>query len=302
MANSRNDGKFEIKVLPMIGSYNKQRFAQFSPEDNASWYIKKGENTKKPYCMYPVLGRAHINYLGLNQLVFGAEARGIFKSIDFMYIVVGNSVYRIDVNYNQIDISSTPTGQVLQTLNGPIYFSFLVVNSIVYACFVDSQFIYIYQEGSGILNKITDINAPGIFTMNGNITKPGYIATFGNRIVVSVAGSSQFVLSAINLAGKGSSPPAGLSFDPSKCFTNFTTPQVFAQEDGIIRQFAVLNNTLYIFTDYVTGVWSNISAVFSGTGITFPWKKSSTYNWNFGLANSSSLDIDFGMLVFLARK
>ncbi len=35
--------------------------------------------------------------------------------------------------------------------------------------------------------------------------------------------------------------------------------------------------------------------------MTFPWKNNSTYNWNFGIAVASSLDIDFGMMVFLAR-
>jgi hypothetical protein len=38
-----------------------------------------------------------------------------------------------------------------------------------------------------------------------------------------------------------------------------------------------------------------------GAAVTFPWKKNSTYNWNFGIANSSSLDINFGKMVFLAR-
>jgi len=107
-------------------------------------------------------------------------------------------------------------------------------------------------------------------------------------------------LSAINFFGTGAVNPPGFNFDPNKCFTN-STGQIFAQENGIIRQMGVLNNTLYIFTDYTTGIWSNIQSVFSGTGVTFPWKKNTTYDWNFGIANPSSLDIDFGIMVFLAR-
>jgi hypothetical protein len=292
-----NDGQFKIENLPIVGAYNKQRFPQWCPEDTANFYIVKGEDTKKPYAMYPTLGRAHINYNGVNQLIFGSEPRGIFKSINYLYIVEGSTIYQFDNQYNRKVITG------LGTNSGILYFTFLVVNSLIFTVFVDQQHIYIYQEGTPALQLVTDPLAPGNYvdTITGKPTLPGYIASFGNRIVVSVLNSSQFILSAINLQGKGAANPVGYNFDPAKCFTNFTTDQVFATEDGIIRQMGVLNNTLYIFTDYITGVWSNIPAIFSGTGATFPWKKNTTYNWNFGIANSSSLDIDFGIMVFLAR-
>lgn len=290
MTSSNREGVFEIKPLDIIGQYGVQRFRQFGAEDTANWYVVKGDNTKRPYAMYPVMGRAHINYLGFNQLIFGGEPRGLFKSISYEYTVVGNSIIRIDTQYNQINISGTQ----LLTSSGPIYFTFLVVNSIVFACFVDQQKIYVYQENTGIFYVVTDPNAPGNSTVNGVLTKPGFIATFGNRITVSVLNSSQFFLSVINLLN------ASGVFDPATCFTN-PTGAVFAQENGIIRQMGVLNNTLYIFTDYITGIWSNNQAIFSGTGVTFPWKKNSAYDLNFGIANSSSLDIDFGVMIFLAR-
>lgn len=296
MAAQNQEGEFQIQPLPIIGGYGVQRFRQFGPEDSAGWYVKKGKNTKREFSMYPQLGRKHINFLGQNQLIFSTEPRGEFKSIQYAYIVDGSSIFRIDNQYNKLEISSivNPSGDIpeegILTTSGPIYFTFLVVKSIVFACFVDSRAIYIYREDTGLFYIVTDPNAPGPFNPSG--AKPGYIANFGNRITVSEANSSQFDLSQVNLGGN--------SFDPATCFT-IAGAAVFAQEDGIIRQMGVLNNTLYIFTDYVTGVWSNIPAVFSGTGVTFPWKKNSTYNWNFGIANPTSLDIDFGMLVFLAR-
>ena len=287
MGAANKDGEFEIKPLPIIGQYNVQRFKQFGGEDSANWYIVKGDGTKRQYAMYPVMGRAHINYAGLNQLVFGSTPRALFKSIMYTYIVDGASIFRMDGNYNLVNIS----GSLLQTVSGSVYFTFLVVNAIVFACFVDGQKIYVYQENTQTFSVVTDPNAPGNF----GGTKPGYIAAFGNRITVSVANSSQFILSVINLLD------ATGNFNPATCFTNATTPQVFAREEGIIRQMGVLNNTLYIYTDYITGIWSNTPSIFSGTGVTFPWKKNSTYNWNFGIANSNSLDIDFGRMVFLAR-
>lgn len=285
---------FQVETLPIIGGYNKQRFAQWSPEDSANWYIVKEENTKQPYAMYPTLGRSHVNYLGVNRLIYGSEPRGLFKSIKYAYSVVGNTIYRIDDQYDEVVLTG------LETTTGPVYFDFLIVAAFVFCVFVDNQKIYIYQEESPGLLTITDALSPGNYFENNKLTKPGYVKAFGNRIVVSVDESSTFILSAINLAGSGASNPPGYNFDPSKCFTN-STGQVFAQEEGIIRQMGVLNNTLYIFTDYTTGIWSNIQSVFSGTGSTFPWKKNSTYDWNFGIANPSSLDINFGLMVFLAR-
>lgn len=282
---SNQEEEFEIKPCPIIGPYNVQRFRQWSPEDCANWYLVKEDNTKKPYAMYPTMGRAHVEYEGTNQLIFGVEPRGMFKTITYSYYFIGNTIYRVDTNYNQVDIS----GSQVATTTGQVYFTFLIVNTIVFACFVDAEKIYIYREDTQTFYVVTDPNAPG----NGSNGPPGFIAAFGNRITVSIANSSQFILSVINLGGN--------SFDPATCFTNATTPQIFAQEDGIIRQMGVLNNTLYIYCDYITGIWSNITAIFTGTQVTFPWKRSSTYNWNFGIANPTSLDINFGMMVFLAR-
>ncbi|HWY33659.1 MAG TPA: hypothetical protein VNX68_03370, partial [Nitrosopumilaceae archaeon] len=289
MGAATKDGQFEIKELPIVGKYNVQRFKQFSPEDAANWYVVQAKDGKKTTAMYPAMGRSHINYLGTNELIFASEPREIFKSINYSYVVVGNSILRIDTQYNQVNITSLVP---LSTFAGPIYFAFLVINTIVFSCFVDENHIYIYREDTGIFSQVDDPNSPGIFMQDGKLTKPGFIATFGNRIAVSVANSSQVFLSIINLGGN--------TFNPTTCFTN-PTGAVFAQENGLIRQMGVLNNQLYIFTDYTTGVWSNTPALFSGTGVTFPWKKNSSYDWNFGIANPTSLDIDFGQMVFLAR-
>ncbi len=285
---SNTEGEFEIAPLTISGPYNKQRFRQFSPEDSANWIMMQGQNTKRPNSMYPAMGRAHISFNGQNVLVFGTQPRGIFKTVKYAYVVVGNAIYRIDNTYTQLQIAGTG----LSSLSGNIYFSYLVVNTIVFACFVDNLHIYIYREDTNTFSVVTDGNSPGVYMQDGKVTMPGYIATFGNRIVVSVANSSQFFLSQINLGGNG--------FDPNTCFTT-AGAAVFAQENGIIRQMGVLNNTLYIFCDYTTGVWSNIVSVFAPTNVTFPWKKNSTYDWNFGIASSNSLDIDFGILVFLAQ-
>jgi len=67
---------------------------------------------------------------------------------------------------------------------------------------------------------------------------------------------------------------------------------------------AVLHNNLFIFTDYTTGIWSNtISYITNNNNLstTFPWKKNTSYDFDYGIADPDSLDVDFGMLVWLGQ-
>ena len=276
-----------ISPCPIIGSYNKQRFTQFGPEDCANWYLTMDESGKKKAALYPSMGRRHVSYTGLNRLQFMAEPRGIFRTVNYWYAVVNNSIFRIDAQYNQVEIANNS----LNTINGNIFFAYIVAVNITFAVFVDGQKIYVYREPDsasfGQFYKVTDPNAP---------QKPSYVATFGNRIVVSNQNQSQFNLSQIFLGGA--------SFDPNTCFTIAGAP-VFAQESGIIRQFAVVNNTLYIFTDFNVGIWNENPSLLvpaaSTTPVTFPWKKNTTYDWNFGLADPLSLDVAFNRMVWVAQ-
>ena len=200
-----------IQPLPIIGSYDKQRFTQFGPEDCANWYITKAESGKKKDALYPTMGRRHVRYGAQNRLIFDAEPRGLFRTVNYWYVVVNDSIFRIDSQYNQVEIS----GNSLQTINGNVFFTYLVAVNITYAVFVDGQKVYVYREPDsaslGQFETVTDPNAPA---------NPTYVATFGNRIVASNINSSQFNLSQVFLGGA--------SFDPATCFTIAGAP-VFAQ-------------------------------------------------------------------------
>src|SRR5665213_209585 len=145
-----------ISDLPIIGSFNRQRFPQFCPEDTANWYILPNDRGKKKMAMYPTSGRHHINYVGVNKLIFAAESRGVFESDDFWYAVVNNTIFRVDQFFNVVDIASGS----LATITGNIFFDFLVIGNITFACFADGQKIYVYQENTGVFLPITDSNAP----------------------------------------------------------------------------------------------------------------------------------------------
>lgn len=292
MARSRKDGVFEVVPLPIIGQYNVQRFPQFGSEDTANWYIVDGKNTKRPQAFYPVMGRRHINYLGQNKLIFATQPRAVFKTIYYWYAVVFNQIYRIDPFFNMIEI----TQGLMTTFNGNVFSDFLVVSQIppnnkgiTYVTFVDGQNIYFYEEDTGNFFLFGGANAP---------INPTYVAAFGNRFVFAGGNTSQFNLTKVNLGGV---PLTQALVDTA--FTIAGSP-LFAQEAGVIRQFGVLHNTLYIFTDYTTGIWANIPSniiLTDGTTPPFPWKKNATYDWDYGIADPLSLDIDFGMMVWLGQ-
>lgn len=273
--------------FPIIGQYDKQRFTQFGPEDCANWFITKAESGKKKVALYPAMGRHHVRYGEQNRLVFNSEPRGLFRTVNYWYVVVNNSIFRIDTNYNMVEISSNS----LQTLQGNVFFTYLVAVNITFAIFVDGQKMYVYREPDsaslGQFATVTDPNAP---------LNPTFVATFGNRIVASNVNSSQFYLSQIFLGGA--------TFNAANCFTIAGSP-VFAQEIGIIRQFGVVNNSLYIFTDFNVGIWNENPSLLVPAGgvapVTFPWKKNTTYDWGFGMADPMSLDVSFNRMTWVAQ-
>ncbi len=276
--------KASIEQLPIFCYYDKQRFTQFGSMDCANWYGIQVESGKKKQALYPAMGRQHISFLNQNRLVFNSQPRAIYKSFNFVYVFVGTSVYQFDRFYNQktlpISINSA----------GPIWFATLAVGTVVYNMMTDGDNIFVITENGSTVTAevVTDPLAPGGATTGG---KPLYVAAFGNRFVVSKANTPEFYLTTINLSGT-----ANTYFTVNGAALN-------GQASGIIGQFGVLHNQLYILCDYVTDVWANIITQLTVGGITreFPWKQNSSYNFDFGIADPNSLSIDFGMMCWLAR-
>ena len=276
----------KVEELPIFCYYDVQRFRQFGSMDCANWYGIKVESGKNQQALYPAMGRQHVNFLNQNRLIFNSQPRAEFKSINYLYVIDGTTVYQYDRFYNR------KTLPINIALGGPIWFATLAVGTIVYNMMTDGQNIFVITENgvSVSASVVTDPNAPGGATTGG---KPLYVAAFGNRFVVSVANSPDFYLTQINLNGTANS--------------YFTDPilgaALNARASGVINQFAVLHNQLYIMCDFSTDVWANIITQITVGGVTreFPWKINSSYNFDFGIADPNSLSVDFGMMVWLAK-
>lgn len=274
----------KIEPLPIFTYYDVQRFKQFGAMDCANWYGIQVDSGKKKQALYPAMGRKHINFLNQNRLIFNAEPRVEFKSFNYLYVVVGTTVYQYDSFYNQKILS------ISVTLGSAIWFATLAVGTLVYNMMTDENNIFVIKEdGSTVTAElVTDSNAPGGATTGG---KPLYVGVFGNRFVVNVQNTPDFYLSTINLTGN-----AGSYFTINGAALN-------GRASGIIGQFAVLHNQLYIMCDFTTDVWANIISQITVGNVTreFPWKLNSSYNFNFGISDPNSLAVNFGMMVWLAK-
>lgn len=126
------------------------------------------------------------------------------------------------------------------------------VDAIVYMVLTDEQHIYVITEnGTSVsMGTVTDSNAP---------TNPYYVAAFGNRIVVSVKDTPNYFLTQINLGGS--------VLDLNTVFT-VNGQSLFNRASGVIRQFAVLHNQLYIFNDFSCDIWANIITQITVAGVT----------------------------------
>lgn len=274
----------QIEPLPIFCYYDKQRFTQFGAMDCANWYGIQVESGKKKQALYPAMGRQHVRFLNQNRLIFNAQPRVEYRSINFLYVVDGTTVYQFDRFYNR---KVLPINVALGT---PIWFATLAVGTLVYNMMTDGNNIFVIKEdGSTVTAEVvTDPNAPGGTTTGG---KPLYVAAFGNRFVVSVEGTPDFYLSTINLTGTANT------------YFTINGQALNGRASGVIGQLAVLHNQLYIMCDFTTDVWANIITQITVGGVTreFPWKLNSSYNFDFGIADPNSLSVGFGMMVWLAK-
>jgi len=264
------------ELLPIFCFFDRQRFISAGSMDCANWYSISMPDGKNGQALYPCMGRQHItDGFGQNKLIFNTEPSKVFKSVNFIYVIDGTSVIQIDQFLNQIFVGSIPLGSTC-------WFAYLPVGNVTYVGLTTGTSMFIITV---TFVKVTDSNLP---------VNPLYIATFGNSFVVSSANTPNYGVSAVNLGG--------VPLNPATCFTENGAP-IFNRASGVIGQMGVLHNQLYIFCDFTTDIWSNIPTQITSGGVTrdFPFKLSSSYNWDYGIADPLSLSIDFGMMTWLAK-
>ncbi len=276
--------KMPVKPLNIITSYNKARFIQAGSEDCANWYQTR-TGGKGAISLYPAMGRRKVELLGELKLLFDDVPRAFFETLDYMYVVVDSQIIQVDRFYNQIVLSEE------LNLSGRVYADWLAVGEKIYIMVTDEEDVFVITEessGSPVSIQKSTTDTPA---------SPTYVVAFANRFIVSSGNTPTWYLSQIELGGTTLAANS----------TWFTIPggigPLFAQASGKIGQLGVLNNQLYIFTDYSVDIWANIPTQIDVAGSikTFPFKQNTSYSINFGIENPDTLSIDFGFMVWLAR-
>ena len=266
-----------IEQLPIFCYYDVQRFQQYGSMNVANWYGISVDAAKKKQALYPAMGRKHVSFLNQNRLIFNAEPRQVFRTLNFFYVVDGTRVLQYDRFYNERFLGSV-------ALTGNIWYAFLTVQLITYVLISDETNLYLITEDGSppTLALVTDPNQPD---------NPQYIAAFGNRFVVSDKDTPNFYLTTIGVDGGVGS-----------MFT-INGAALFGTASGIIGQFAVLHAQLYILCSFVTDIWFNTPTQLTVAGVTrtFPWKLNTSNNWDYGIQDAKSLAVGFGRMIWLAQ-
>lgn len=268
--------------LPIFTYFNRQRFVQHGCMDSANFYGVLAEDTKNTQALYPCMGRQHISTpFGENKLIYNTQPKRIFKTINYFYTVEGTQVIQTDKFYNEKVIGTIPLGAT-------VWYAVLPVGKLVYAMITAGGNIYVITEDNSVnpstvtMRQVTDANAP---------VNAAYVASFGNRFVVSSLNTPDYSLTDVNL---------GAGFNPATAFTIGVLGPLFNRASGVIGQMCTLHNQLYILCDFTTDIWGNIPSQLPG-GISFPWKQNTSYNWDTGIADPESLSVDSGRMVWLGR-
>ena len=90
----------KIEELPIFCYFDVQRFTQYGAMDCANFYGIQVESGKKKQALYPAMGRQHVRFQNQNRLVFNIQPRAEYKSINYLYVVDGTTVYQYDRFYN----------------------------------------------------------------------------------------------------------------------------------------------------------------------------------------------------------
>jgi hypothetical protein len=249
--------------LDIVGSFNTERFSQYSAERTINLYEEYNEGGKKTKALLPTPG-----YESIQSPVTRGNVRQLFDHKLFLYSVIGNVIYRTDEIFFYNNIMAPAQ---LTTSSGFVSIDANEANEIIFA---DGVAGYIYNEDTSVFTKITDPNFPKF---------PTCVIYFDGYFIANNYGTAQFNVSQTN---------KGLVWSPQRQFSITSAP------DAIVG-FAALNNRLLIFGSKITEVWySNPRPNQLANNPILPDKNILI---NIGCASLASIAEGYGVVVWLSN-
>jgi hypothetical protein len=217
--------------------------------------------------IYPVYdesgkgSRAFFGCPGLRQEVVvqpgHAAGRALFVVKDLMYGVFGNRVYFFRKNLVPVFIGKIGTS-----------FGYVSIadNNGGQVIFVDGQGVYVYTVTTGVFAKVISTGVPPL---------PLNVAFLDTYFAIPVGESQTYQISANN--------------DGTKWNDFFDEAQVQTYP-GINVGVGVVNERLFFFKNTSTEIWYNAGLS------SFPFRKDTNLNFNFGCNSTASISSDYGYL------
>lgn len=142
--------------IPLFGQTGKELYDDASYQLTQNWYVHINQDAKSKLMLYPTPAlTAKVTGVGADYFTI----RGMIEYGDKLYVVSGNTLYRIESNGAKVSLGtiSTSSGRVSMAHNGANYGTEILI--------VDGALGYIYDSsGAGSLTAIASANFPDAAT------------------------------------------------------------------------------------------------------------------------------------------
>ncbi len=249
----------EIQNIPLsiAGGTHFGRYPKISKEE--TWNFIVSDSWLVPYAGYKNVLRLSTTELG----------RGIYSSFvgKFMIAVTGSEVSKITASNTTGSLSSSVVG-ILLTNIGDVY---IAENNNTEICITDGVAVYVYNYTAGTFLQSVQ-SAPTSTQFIFPFANPGYISFQNTRLIIACTGSTNWVLSASNMATVWGNTPSQVGSIQTK--PDYAQAAVPVPGGG---------NNLLVFGRNVTEMWQDVGAA------TFPYIKQLTSNMDYGCLNAATV-------------
>jgi len=250
----------KIIDYPIVTGYNRLQSPFLNPTSLTNAYVFLDSHTGRRYISH-CMGHDEGLIVGSGPTI---RAQYVFK--DEMYVVSGDSVYRLDSGLvpNEIGQITTSTGYVG------------IASNETQVAFVDGAKIWIWDTVASSFTEPTSTFVP---------PNPSDVTSLDGYLIVIREGTSEWFLSELN---------NGLNWEDAD---NVARKALFLSIKGdVLRGIQNVNGHIFLFGDFSIRIWFD-----AGRSGNIPFREIPNILYEHGLASKASLAQEFGLLVYLSK-
>lgn len=238
--------------FPLVGEYNKRSSPQYDTQDTVNMYVATDETGRKSMALQPLPGRELASEVESSSN--GMRDKGEYVFGDYLYLVIGNTVYARTAGGTNLIIGYLSTNDRFISWE----------NNTTQLAIVDGSYLYIYTPSTGVFQTVTDIQGIGF------PTNPIMVYYQDGRFVICFEDSNQFFYS-----NQGNGANGG--WDAENFFVMQSRPVTAKGVSGS-------NERLFLFGTFAVEVWQ--PPTYPNL---LPFIRDNNFNYEFGLLASGSV-------------